>query len=371
MGGNMDEISVTTKVAMLGFLLGGVFGATAHRTNFCTMGAISDLVMMDDWNRFRAWLLAIAVGIAGSQGLHMAGMLDLIGSIYLTPNLGWAGAAIGGAMFGFGMTQAGGCGSKTLIRIGAGNLKSLVVAIILGIFAYMTLRGLIALGRTALEDAANADMASIGAAHQCIADIVAASGVVDIDSARIAVTAIVVLGLLWFCFKDEEFRASKADVVAGIIIGLCVPAGWVITGIIGFDDFAPTQLASLTFVAPVANSIQYLMTFTGATIDFGIATVGGVIVGSFLSAKTSGEFKFEAFNGTEDMLRNMGGAVLMGVGGVLALGCTIGQGLTGLSTLAIGSVIAFLSIVFGGVLGMKYIEEGEFGAALKAVFSRE
>jgi len=215
----------------------------------------------------------------------------------------------------------------------------------------MTLRGLIALGRTALEDAANADMASIGAAHQGIADIVAASGVVDIDSARIAVTAIVVLGLLWFCFKDEEFRASKADVVAGIIIGLCVPAGWVITGIIGFDDFAPTQLASLTFVAPVANSIQYLMTFTGATIDFGIATVGGVIVGSFLSA--------------------IGGAVLMGVGGVLALGCTIGQGLTGLSTLAIGSVIAFLSIVFGGVLGMKYIEEGEFGAALKAVFSRE
>jgi uncharacterized membrane protein YedE/YeeE len=366
----MLELTVTTKVALFGMLLGGVFGATAHRTNFCTMGAISDLVMMEDWNRFRAWLLAIAVGIAGTQALHLGGVIDINTAIYLTPNLGWLGAIIGGLMFGFGMTQAGGCGSKTLIRLGAGNLKSLIVALILGVFAYMTLRGLIALARTAMEDATNIDMASFGAANQGITDVISASGAVDPDTARIAVSAVAVLGLLWFCFKDAEFRASRTDVVAGIIIGLCVPAGWLITGVIGFDEFEPTQMASLTFVAPVANSIQYLMTFTGSTIDFGISTVGGVILGSFISAKLSGEFKFEAFTGTDDMLRHFGGAALMGTGGVLALGCTIGQGLTGMSTLAVGSLLAFGSIVLGGILGMKYIEEGSFGGAVSALFSR-
>jgi len=366
----MDEFSVTAKVASFGLLLGCVFGATAHRTNFCTMGAISDFVMMDDWNRFRAWMLAIAVGIAGTQTLHMLGYIDINTAIYLTPNLGWLGAIVGGLMFGFGMTQAGGCGSKTLIRLGAGNLKSLIVALILGVFAYMTLRGLIALARTAMEDSTNFDMASIGAANQGIADVISAGGAIDPATARLAVTTVAVIGLLWFCFKDSEFRSSRPDVIAGIILGLCVPAGWLITGVIGYDDFEPTQMASVTFVAPVANSIQYLMTFTGSTIDFGISTVGGVILGSFISAKLSGEFKFEAFAGTDDMLRHFGGAALMGIGGVLALGCTIGQGLTGMSTLAIGSLLAFGSIVLGGILGMKYIEEGSFGGAVSAMLNR-
>lgn len=366
----MEDISVATQVAFLGFILGVVFGGTAHRTNFCTMGAISDMVMMEDWNRFRAWLLAIAVGIGGTQSLHMAGMVDISDSIYLTPNLGWLGAIIGGLMFGFGMTQAGGCGSKTLIRLGAGNLKSLFVALILGIFAYMTLRGLIALARTAMEDIANIDLAAVSIDHQGIPDMIAVTNVIDDITARIAITAIIVGFLLWFCFKDSEFRASTRDIWAGIIIGLCVPAGWVITGIAGFDDFEPTQLASLTFVAPVGNTIQYLMTFTGSTIDFGISTVGGVIIGAFLSAKMAGEFKFEAFAGTDDMLRHMLGAALMGTGGVLALGCTIGQGLTGVSTLAVGSFIAFASIVAGGVYGMKYLEEGSHNGAFNALLNR-
>lgn len=366
----MEDISITTLVASLGLVLGIVFGATAHRTNFCTMGAISDMVMMEDWNRFRAWLLAIAVGIAGTQALHLAGMIDISESIYLTPNLGWLGAIIGGLMFGFGMTQAGGCGSKTLIRLGAGNLKSLFVALVLGIFAYMTLRGLIALARTAMEGVSNIDLTAADIDNQGIPDLIVAGGGMEDGTVRIATTVVIVGFLLWFCLKDAEFRGSSRDIWAGIIIGLCVPAGWAITGIAGFDDFDPTQLASLTFVAPVGNSIQYLMTFTGSTIDFGISTVGGVIIGAFLSAKMAGEFKFESFSGTEDMLNHMLGAALMGTGGVLALGCTIGQGLTGVSTLAVGSFIAFGSIVAGGVYGMKYLEEGSHGGAFNALLSR-
>jgi len=146
----MPDIPSNALVSILGLLAGMVFGATAQITNFCTMGAVSDLVNLQDYRRFRAWLLAIAVAIAGSQFLHIAGIVDLGRSIYLTPNLGWLGAIIGGGLFGFGMTLAGGCGNKTLVRVGGGSLKSLIVMLVLGIFAYMTLRGFIAVARFAV-----------------------------------------------------------------------------------------------------------------------------------------------------------------------------------------------------------------------------
>ncbi len=364
----MEELPVGLVVATLGFGLGLVFGATAQRTNFCTMGALSDIVFMEDWNRFRAWMLAIAVAILGSQMMYISGVVDLGESIYLTANFGWAGAIIGGLMFGFGMTMTGGCGNKTLVRLGAGNLKSLVVAIILGLFAYMTLRGLIGLARLEIE-ASNLNLADRGMAGQGIPDILAALGL-PLETARMVVTALVGGGLLAFCFKDAEFRQSKQNVLAGLIIGALVPAAWYVTGVIGFDDFDPTPLVSFTFVAPVGESVQYLMTFTGSTINFGIAAVGGVITGSFLAAKASGEFKIEAFTESGDMLRHLIGAALMGTGGVMALGCTVGQGITGMSTLAIGSVLALGSILFGGVLGLKYIEEGSLTGACNAIFSR-
>ena len=365
----MGDIPISLLVSVLGFVLGGLFGATAQRTGFCTMGAISDAVFMDDWNRFRSWMLAIAVAVLGSQALYQSGAVDLGKSIYLTTNLGWLGAIVGGLLFGFGMTMSGGCGNKTLVRLGAGNLKSLVVALVLGLFAYMTLRGIIGLARVQMEAAANLDLAARGLSTQGIPDLLAAAGL-PLSTARLAVTAAVVAGLLWFCFKSAEFRNSRRDVAAGLIIGALVPLGWYITGVIGHDEFQPTPLASVTFVAPVGEGVQYLMTFTGATINFGIAVVGGVIVGSFLAAKLSGEFRVEAFTDADDMIRHLIGGAMMGVGGVLALGCTIGQGITGVSTLAVGSLIALLSILAGGVLGLKYIEQGSLGGALGALFAR-
>ncbi|MEK9672566.1 MAG: YeeE/YedE family protein [Rhodospirillaceae bacterium] len=365
----MAELPVGLIVSSAGFGLGIVFGITAQRTNFCTMGALSDAVFMEEWNRFRAWMLAVAVAVLGSQALHIAGVLNLSKSIYLTANLGWAGAIIGGLLFGFGMTMTGGCGNKTLVRLGAGNLKSLVVAVVLGIFAYMTLRGLIGLARVELEGATNIDLGAHGMKTQGIPDLIAQLAV-PAGTAQIAVTAVVVLGLLWFCFKSEEFRQSKADVAAGLIIGALVPAAWYVTGVIGNDEFEPVAMASFTFVAPVGESIQYLMTFTGSKINFGIAVVGGVIMGSFLSAKVKGEFKLESFTDANDMARHLFGASIMGIGGVMALGCTVGQGITGMSTLAFGSVLALGSIMLGGVIGLKYIEEGSLGAAIGAVFSR-
>ncbi|MHC5021225.1 MAG: YeeE/YedE family protein, partial [Planctomycetota bacterium] len=365
----VEEMEITTVVGWTGLVIGLLFGATAQRTNFCTMGAISDVVFMEDWNRFRAWMLAIAVAILGSQALHLGGAVDLGASIYLGTSLGWAGAVIGGLMFGFGMTQAGGCGNKTLVRLGAGNLKSVLVVLVLGIFAYMTLRGLIGLARVELEAASNVDLAATGLDAQGLPDLLALAGV-PAAAARWACTLGVAGALLWFCFKSTEFRASPRNVWAGIIIGLLVTGGWYATGVIGFDDFDPAPVESVTFVAPVGNAIQYLMTFTGATINFGIAVVGGVIAGSFLMAKATGTFKVESFTDAGDMLRHLLGAALMGTGGVLAMGCTVGQGITGMSTLALGSVLALLSIIAGGVFGMKYLEEGSLGGALTAMFAR-
>lgn len=366
----MEGMPVTTWVGILGFVLGFAFGVVALKTNFCTMGAISDMVLMGDWNRFRAWTLAIAVAIIGSQGLHMAGFVDLDASIYLTPNIGWAGAIVGGLLFGFGMTMAGGCGNKTLVRLGAGNLKSLIVAIVLGIFAYMTLRGLTGLARVELEALTDVSIEGSGLAAQGIPDFVAGATGLAIEPARMAVTAVAAGLLLWFSLKSGDFRRSKANLTAGIVIGLLVTAGWYATGVLGKDEFDPTPLASFTFVNPLGNSLQYLMTFTGSTINFGIATVGGVIAGSFVAAKATGEFRIESFTDAGDMSRHIIGAALMGIGGIMAMGCTIGQGLTGMSTLALTSLIAWIAIIAGGVYGIKYLEEGSLGGALQAMFAR-
>jgi uncharacterized membrane protein YedE/YeeE len=366
----MDEIPVGTIVATAGFLAGGVFGAVAHRTNFCTMGALSDIVYMGSYGRFRSWLLAIAVALIGSQALNSAGYVDLGESIYLTANFGWLGAIVGGLLFGFGMTMTGGCGNKILVRIGSGNLKSLVAGMFLGIFAYMTLRGLIGLARVRIEQAANIDLAAHGYETQSVAEFI--SRVVGGEPQVLIwpIVAVVSLAILWFCFKDREFRTSPSGVLGGLVVGLLIPVGWLVTGVLGRDDFDPTPLASFTFVAPTGDGIQYLMTFSGASINFGIATIGGVIVGSFLSATAAREFRFEAFSDSSDMLRHIVGGAIMGIGGVLALGCTIGQGLTGMSTLALGSVIAWLSIIAGGIYGLKYLEAGSFAGAFGLLFGR-
>lgn len=366
----MEDIPIGVIIASLGFVIGIIFGATAHRTNFCTMGALSDIVFMNNWNRFRAWILAIATAIALSQILHFSGLVNLNKAIYLTSNLGWGGAILGGLMFGFGMTMAGGCGNKTLVRLGAGNLKSLIVFMFLGIFAYMTLRGFIGPARLELEALTVIDLKAHGFTSQGIPGLLAALFGASEQTLRPIVTVVIVIALLIFCFKDTEFRSSGKDIAAGIVIGILVPAAWYLTGVVGKDDFDPTPLASFTFVAPTGDTIQYLMTFTGSTINFGIATVGGVIAGAFLMAKSRGEFRIESFTTADDFIRHILGAALMGTGGVIALGCTIGQGITGMSTLALGSLIALLSILVGGVYGLKYLEEDSFIDAFKAILSR-
>ena len=350
----MDELPVNVLVASAAFPLGLIFGGMVRWGNFCTMGALSDIVLMGDWRRFRAWMLAIAVAMAGSQLLQWAELVDLGESIYLTPELGWAGAVIGGFLFGFGMVLAGGCGSRSAVRLGGGNLKSLVAVITLGLVAYATLRGILALPRIRLEEATMLDLSGF-ADSQGIPELLAAAGIGEADVTRPLIAAGIALLLALFAFSNKRFATSYRHWISAVVVGLAVPAGWMITGIVGADDFDPVQLASLTFVAPIGEGIVYLLTYTGASITFGIAIVAGTILGGTLMSIARGDFRIETFADGKDFLRHLLGGAMMGFGGVLALGCTVGQGLTGITTLAIGSLIAVIAIMAGGVVGLRYL----------------
>jgi len=334
------------------------------------MGAVSDWVNMGDKNRLRAWFLAIGVAVVGSQTLQAAGYIDLGKSIYLTANFGWLGHLLGGFLFGVGMTLGGGCGQRTLVRVGGGNLKSLVVMLFLGITAYMTLRGLLAPVRINGIEVANIDLAARQIPDQSLVSLLGAAGVGITPVVHWAIVALVGGGFLLFALASKEFWKSPRDLAAGLVIGLLIVAGWYITGKIGYDEFEPVRLESYTFVAPVAENINYLMTYTGSTINFGIAAVLGVLAGSFLYAVISRTFHIETFNSREDMIRHIIGGILMGFGGVLSLGCTIGQGVTGMSTLALGAVITLTMIIFGSALTMKMeyymMDEQPFFSALRS-----
>lgn len=353
----MDDVSVKTLVGLAAFASGLLFGAVVQRTHFCTMGAIADLVLFGDGRRMRAWLLAIAVGLIGSQALASAGIVDLGGSFYRASDILWLGALLGGLMFGFGMTQTGGCTSRNLVRLGAGNLKSLVVLLVTAVTAYITMNGFLSLVRVPLES-----IGGISSVDQGAAPLLGLG-----DTAALFIALAVATALIVFCFRDKKFRTSGKDVFAGLALGALIPLGWLITGVLGADDFEPEPLASFAFVAPVARGLIYLMTFPAAPISFGIAAVGGVVLGGFLAARLKGDFRIEGFSGQDDLIRHLAGAVLMGIGGVLGLGCTIGQGMSGLSTLAIGSILTTLAIMAGGVLGVRYLERGSLIAALRGV----
>jgi len=341
-------------VAGLGFMLALVFGAVSNGTNFCTMGAVSDWVNMGLKGRLGAWVLAMGIAIAGAQVLELTGLVDISSSIYRSANLGIGGYIIGGLLFGIGMTLGGGCGQRTLVRVGTGNLKSLVVLLVLAIAAYMTLRGLFATVRVAAIEPLSLDLNDQGIADQGLASVIAGwAGLELTNGLRWIVGLLVSAILIAWAFSQRALRENRDNIVAGLVIGLIIIAAWFVTGSLGADDFDPVPVEGMSFIAPTGNSLTYLMTFTGATINFGIAVVFGIIVGSFLYAIFTKSFAIETFTDRQDMVNHLSGGLLMGFGGVLSLGCTVGQSISGISTLALGSFIAAISIVFGSAVTMR------------------
>lgn len=347
----------TAWIAWGGLVIGIVFGFTVQRTHFCTMGSISDILSFGDWRRFRSWLMAAAVAIIGVAFIEGAGIADMSYSIYVSPTFQWGGHIIGGLLFGIGMVFGGGCVSKNLARAGGGDLRSLIVLIFIGVVGYMTIGGLFGPARVMITGPLTSDLSGLGLESQRMDEMLAAVTGMAAGTAKIVTVAIIAGGILVFALSSKPFRSSANHVLAGLVIGLTVLAGWVLTGL-AFDEFADNPVVeSLSYVRPAGDTVDYLMRFTAYGMPgFTVVTLLGALIGSFLSAITNRSFAFATFTDSSDTMRNLFGALLMGIGGVTALGCTVGQSVSGFSTLALGSLITFVFIVVGGIIGMKTME---------------
>jgi uncharacterized membrane protein YedE/YeeE len=334
-------------VVIGGLLIGLVYGAVGLLSGFCLLSGLRGWWADGDGRLIRTFALALAVAIIAAQLLAAGGFVDLGKSIYLQPSFSAPLMFFGGLLFGYGMVMSNGCASRALVLLGRGNLRSFVVVVVIGIVAQMTLKGLIAPARIAALQATQ-----ITVSVTSLPALMSSLGLHGAP-ARLFAGAVVSAALIIFALSHLAFRRSPGQVAAGAVVGLLVAAGWLATGYLGADDFNPAPVASLTFIAPIADTLQYVMLWTGLTLNFGIATVAGVFAGSLVTALLTGRFHLEGFNSPRHMLRSAGGAALMGAGGAMAYGCSIGQGLTGLSTLALPSFVAVAGILLGTAAGLR------------------
>ena len=361
----VNELSaISHQVLWASFALSAVFGAIAQRTHFCTMGAISDVVNMQDWTRMRQWGLAAGVAMIGYAALAFGGQIDPSKTLYASSKWLWLSAIVGGSLFGFGMVLASGCGSKTLVRIGGGSLKSLVVMIVMGVAGFATLKGVTAVLRVATVDLIAMDFPDNATVGNGVAALLGMAPVLA------GLLAALVLGgcLVIWALLGKDFNHVD-NLLAGLGLGLVVVAMWWVSGQLGHIAEHPERLEevflttnsgkieAMSFVAPMAYTLDWLILFSDKSkvLTFSVVSVLGVIAGSAASAVGTRTFRWEGFGGgTEDLANHLAGAALMGVGGVTAMGCTVGQGLSGISTLHATSFVAVAAIMAGAVAGFKY-----------------
>ena len=362
-------MDITTTLLIYTSILGFILGYVVNKTNFCTMGAVSDLVNIGDSSRLKAWLLAITTAIVGVTSLEYLGIVDVSESRipYRNSVLFWPRYIIGGIMFGIGMTLASGCGNKILIRIGGGNLKSIFVLLIAGLMALlMTRTDFYGLIFHSWMSPISPDLAKLGIPDQSVQTIF--SSLTNIDAGNILITIFIPLLICVFLLKyifSSYTSLSSDNILSGVVVGLVVTLAWLISGgelgqaWIENNDFLDTPypsvgVQSFTFINPMGEVLIYTSSvFDNFYLTFGVTALISTIVGSFVYSFISNNLRIEWFANKHDFFRHFIGAVLIGIGGVLSLGCTIGQGVSGVSTLAIGSIITLLSIIFGASLMMK------------------
>jgi uncharacterized protein len=360
----VDVQLLTAQVLWAVFSLAFALGVLVRQTHFCTMGAVADIVNLGDWSRMRMWALAAGVAIAGFNALVAFGLVQASNTVYGGPRWLFGSALAGGLLFGFGMVLASGCGSKTLVRAGGGSLKSLVVLLVMGLTAWATLRGLTAVlrvnsvDRLAMELPVSQDLPSL-LAHASNGSVAQWAGLCAV---------VVGGGLLLWALARPEGRHPQV-LAGGVGTGLLVLAMWWVTGRFGFvaehpETLEPTFLATasqrmeaFSFVAPVAQAMEWGVFFSdrNRTVGVGMVAVLGVLAGAAAAALVTRSFRWEGFRDDADMGRHLVGAVLMGVGGVTAMGCTFGQGLSGLSTLGLTSLVVVPAILCGAVLGLRFL----------------
>ena len=340
-------------LCLSGLIVGVIAGFGARRAQLCSFGAIEDALMGGDTRRLRIFGLAAGLAILGTQGLVVAGFLDPDQTTYVGTSFPWLSIPFGGLLFGLGMALVGTCSFGSLVRLGSGDLRSLIVILVFGVAAYAMLRGVLANFRvTVLESyvvvlpwISRADLSSV------------VSGVARMEL-RPIIAPLVGFALISLALADRRLRRAPRLLTAGILLGGCVTAGWILTASLGDDFSAPLRPQSLTFVAPVGKAIYATLLNSGSFADFGIGSVFGVILGSWIAAWLADEFRWEAFDDHHEMRRHLTGALLMGIGGIMAGGCTIGQGLTAGSLLALSWPLAVGSMIVGARLGIAILVDG-------------
>jgi uncharacterized membrane protein YedE/YeeE len=361
----VDISSLSKTVLITTFVITFLLGAVMQKTGFCSMGAVSDIFIMSSWGRLRQWFLAIGVAIIGFALMSYIGLIDPLKSIYSGSKLLWLSTIVGSTLFGIGMVLASGCGSKTLVRIGGGNLKSIIVFIVLGLTAYMTMKGFLGLIRVNTLDSVFIALNT----SQDLPSILSPITGIARNNLHLALGLIIGFAFIAYALVNKAFWTVE-NLFAGIFVGLAICAVWFASGNLGFVAEDPNTLEevflatnsgrmeSLSFVAPYAFSLEWLMLYsdTSKIITVGIAAVAGMITGSAFISILTKTFRWESFRNTEDTANHLVGAILMGFGGVTAIGCTVGQGLTGISTLAITSFLALPGFIFGAYLALRYLE---------------
>ncbi|MBD8890019.1 YeeE/YedE family protein [Roseibium litorale] len=349
----MGEIDPHWALPLLGGIAGIVLGFTARVNRFCTLSSLERYWYMGDATGLRTWVLAAATAIAATQILAALGLADIGSSFYLSPNLPWTGAILGGLMFGIGMALVGTCGFGAVVRLGGGSLRALIVLIVLGLSALAAQRGLIAQLRVLIVDDLALNLSAFG--NQSLGSLLSVA--TGFDLTRI-VPLIVVTALLIWIFRSAAYRANGLQILTGVIIGLVVSFGWWATTFMAREAFFPVQIEAGSFVVPVADSLLQLVTYTGKVPDYGVGLVAGTLIGAFLGARWKKDMRWEACDDARELSRHLLGAVLMGVGGVFAMGCTIGQGVSGASTLAVSVPLVMGSMAFGARIGLAWLLEG-------------
>lgn len=347
----MQDVGWLLPIA--GGLAGLVIGAAARLDRFCTLAALERFWYANDSSGLRTWILAATVALIATQAMALSGVIDLGRTFYLTPSFGWTGAILGGLAFGIGMALVGTCGFGALVRLGGGSLRSLVVLLVLGLSALAAQRGLIAQARVEVVDNLAADLSFAG--DQSVGSIV--SALLGFDARLLVALLVAGLLLLWI-FSSADYRRRGANIVTGSVIGLGIAFGWLATTWASTRAFEPVQIEAGSFVVPVGDTLIQFIAFTGVLPDYGVGLVIGVGLGAALVAWRKKDVRWEACDDARELGRHITGAFLMGTGGVFAMGCTIGQGVTAASTLAISAPVVMLSIAVGARLGLAYLLEG-------------
>ena len=387
-------MEITTQVLLWAFGLAFFLGIVATKTNFCTMGAVSDVVNIGDTGRMRAWVFAMGAAILGVLVLGQLGLVDMsltasndtANPPYRTPIFAWPRNVLGGIIFGIGMTLGSGCGNKTILRIGGGNLKSIFVLLMMGIAAYLMIFTNFSYDFfISWMEPAFVDLGTYDIEDQSISSIISGFGGFDANITGLLVAALLGVMLIQWALSSKDFTHSFDNILAGLVVaGVVIAAWWVTTGEMGVELLDEIEMMderpfaagaqSFTFVQPSAHLLRWIETgFASQMVTFALVAGAGVLFGAFVYSLVMRKFRFEWFHGWKDFLSHIIGGFLMGIGGVLAMGCTIGQAVTGVSTLALGSFITFAAIVFGSALtmkiqyyGMVYEDESNFFKALVA-----